>query len=285
MKLQSLSMKFLAVLILITILCTAPIAQTSEATVVQIPVEVISPKAPLSVEEKPIEIEIRKSSEVSRIEGCKDLCGDGICQEIVCMAIGCPCPETLTSCPTDCRTPTPAVQPVVAFPAEAKVEIDPTKENPISVNDMPIEFKTEEQSPKVYVEVKTAMPVPSAVVTISVDKESKLIRIEHENTTAITQDTIKVEDNGIKVETPKGYAAVNVLPAVATQVAVSRVSHEIKKIELKVLEEKPVYETVGERKARLLWLIPVTLSVKTTIDAQTGRVAKVEQPWWSFLTV
>jgi hypothetical protein len=34
---------------------------------------------------------------------CKDLCGDGICQEIVCMAIGCPCAETPESCPQDCK--------------------------------------------------------------------------------------------------------------------------------------------------------------------------------------
>lgn len=33
---------------------------------------------------------------------CKDLCGDGICQEIVCTAVGCPCPETPESCPQDC---------------------------------------------------------------------------------------------------------------------------------------------------------------------------------------
>jgi putative hemolysin len=33
---------------------------------------------------------------------CKDLCGDGICQKTVCEAIGCPCPETLESCPDDC---------------------------------------------------------------------------------------------------------------------------------------------------------------------------------------
>lgn len=35
-------------------------------------------------------------------ETCKDLCGDGECQEIVCMAIGCPCSETKDSCPQDC---------------------------------------------------------------------------------------------------------------------------------------------------------------------------------------
>lgn len=34
---------------------------------------------------------------------CKDLCGDGICQEIVCLAIGCPCAETSETCPKDCQ--------------------------------------------------------------------------------------------------------------------------------------------------------------------------------------
>lgn len=37
---------------------------------------------------------------------CKDLCGDGICQEIVCLAVGCPCAETKESCPEDCGTKT-----------------------------------------------------------------------------------------------------------------------------------------------------------------------------------
>ncbi len=34
---------------------------------------------------------------------CKDLCGDGACQEIVCMAVGCPCAESPKKCPEDCR--------------------------------------------------------------------------------------------------------------------------------------------------------------------------------------
>lgn len=33
---------------------------------------------------------------------CKDHCGDGVCQEMVCMAEGCPCAETAESCPQDC---------------------------------------------------------------------------------------------------------------------------------------------------------------------------------------
>ncbi|MEW6610246.1 MAG: hypothetical protein AB1352_01265 [Patescibacteria group bacterium] len=34
---------------------------------------------------------------------CKNLCGNGTCEEIVCMAIGCPCPETSSTCPQDCK--------------------------------------------------------------------------------------------------------------------------------------------------------------------------------------
>ena len=34
---------------------------------------------------------------------CKDLCGDGKCQEIVCMAVGCPCAESADTCPADCK--------------------------------------------------------------------------------------------------------------------------------------------------------------------------------------
>jgi hypothetical protein len=34
---------------------------------------------------------------------CEDLCGDGRCEEIVCMAVGCPCAESPSTCPSDCK--------------------------------------------------------------------------------------------------------------------------------------------------------------------------------------
>ncbi len=33
---------------------------------------------------------------------CVNKCGDGVCQEIVCQASGCPCAETKDSCAVDC---------------------------------------------------------------------------------------------------------------------------------------------------------------------------------------
>lgn len=34
---------------------------------------------------------------------CKNSCGDGVCQEIVCQAEGCPCAETKITCQQDCK--------------------------------------------------------------------------------------------------------------------------------------------------------------------------------------
>ncbi len=34
---------------------------------------------------------------------CVDMCGNGICEEMVCMGEGCPCAETPDSCPADCK--------------------------------------------------------------------------------------------------------------------------------------------------------------------------------------
>jgi len=34
---------------------------------------------------------------------CVDLCGDGVCQEVVCLGENCPCAETKESCPQDCQ--------------------------------------------------------------------------------------------------------------------------------------------------------------------------------------
>lgn len=36
---------------------------------------------------------------------CKDECGNGECQTMVCLGSGCPCAESPESCPADCATP------------------------------------------------------------------------------------------------------------------------------------------------------------------------------------
>jgi hypothetical protein len=47
--------------------------------------------------------EVQKLPNLNSKSNCKNLCGDGTCQEMVCMAIGCPCAESRTNCPQDCN--------------------------------------------------------------------------------------------------------------------------------------------------------------------------------------
>ncbi|MCF7820571.1 MAG: hypothetical protein K9M44_03835 [Candidatus Pacebacteria bacterium] len=45
----------------------------------------------------------KKIEKPAEQRGCIDKCGDGVCQEMTCMATTCPCSETAQSCPEDCN--------------------------------------------------------------------------------------------------------------------------------------------------------------------------------------
>ncbi len=56
---------------------------------------------------------------------CRDLCGNGKCEEVVCLGENCPCPETPKSCPADCnKTPIPPIpgEPCVNLCGNGKCE-------------------------------------------------------------------------------------------------------------------------------------------------------------------
>lgn len=44
-----------------------------------------------------------KERTTSPLGACENLCGDETCQEVVCMALGCPCAESPKTCPQDCK--------------------------------------------------------------------------------------------------------------------------------------------------------------------------------------
>jgi len=48
------------------------------------------------------QILVRPTAEASKRRLCSDLCGNGQCEEIVCMGEGCPCAENAKTCATDC---------------------------------------------------------------------------------------------------------------------------------------------------------------------------------------
>ena len=49
------------------------------------------------------------------------------------------------------------------------------------------------------------------------------------------------------------------------------------------LNEEGYYRVQSKKKARLFLLIPVREKVRTQIDAETGEIIKIRNPWWGFL--
>jgi len=49
------------------------------------------------------------------------------------------------------------------------------------------------------------------------------------------------------------------------------------------LDEEGYYRIQSKKKARLFFLIPVREKVRTQIDAETGEIIKIRNPWWGFL--
>ncbi len=75
---------------------------------------------------------------------------------------------------------------------------------------------------------------------------------------------------------------INILPEDA--IKISEIDKESAKIEFIEKYQKSVYSVVGMKQAKLLSIIPVSMEIKTEVDAETGRIISISNPWWSFLT-
>ncbi|MCS7123201.1 MAG: hypothetical protein RMJ17_01325 [Candidatus Aenigmarchaeota archaeon] len=235
-----------------------------------------------------IKIDIKKSKEIEHfIPGCKNLCGDGICQEIVCLAIGCPCPETSETCKEDCKE-LKELKPVITLQTDACIKISPLEEKPIIIDEKPVEFSGMEEVP-ILVEAKFTIPSKFNIteektsIRISLDKNKKIANLEINNVLITTKENLKIENSSLKIETKKRDVVVNITPELAKYIINNKEKlQEIKKIELKKFDDKVVYEINGLKKVKLFWLIPILINIKSNINVENGGIEKIEKSWWSF---
>jgi len=191
-------------------------------------------------------------------------------------------------------------QSIVSLPTTTSISISPTSAQAVSINEKPVEFTGVTETPTISVMIMATQTstVESAIsggavpsvqtptnVMISVNEQTKTATIQVANTVAVTQETIKVEQNMLKVQTSTGDVTVGIMPAVATQAAISVQEQTVEKIELKVVENKPVYEVDGTKDVKVIGIIPASMPITTQVSAETGQVIKTETPWWSFLVI
>ncbi len=145
-------------------------------------------------------------------------------------------------------------------------------------------------------EGKPAKKPPAAIRVVKPDERAASINVSLRKTagenTGILETTaaqaeysneMVVENSRVFMKTSAGKKQVNVLPEDAIKVSETPDKKSIKKIELREELQKPVYSVRGTKQSRLLFIVPVSIEVETTIDAETSDVISVNKPWWSFL--
>jgi hypothetical protein len=85
-----------------------------------------------------------------------------------------------------------------------------------------------------------------------------------------------------------GGARVNATSLVATDRAVRNAGargslERVERVDFDPSGPSPAYTVRGSRSGVLFFFLPVQLPVTATVNAKTGAVEKVDQPWWSFL--
>ncbi len=116
-------------------------------------------------------------------------------------------------------------------------------------------------------------------ISIEISKSVNGIVINSNGVSAETTQIIKIDNEGLKLDGKQ----VLLLPDDAVQQINDGSNAKVKEIGLKVIQDVPVYEIKLVQQAKILWIMPVEMDVKTTVNAQTGAVELVEKPWWSFL--
>lgn len=167
--------------------------------------------------------------------------------------------------------PTPAE---ITLPGGTLIRANPVPEDdkkPFEVNDIPSDFE----------KIDTTVNFGGKEKGVAVKTGTKELKIEIDNVIAITKKKIEIKDSNLYLETSAGLKQVKILPKQAS-IAFSEIT-EVKEIELKQEAAKPVYAVKGTKKAKLLFIFPVTVKIETKIDAENGEIIAVKKPWWSFL--
>ena len=175
---------------------------------------------------------------------------------------------------------------IIALPRAVSVKISPKQAEPILIDEKPVEFKGLEAAPALSLEVKTKListAPTTASVKIDIDEERKLTKIEVVDTVAITQEILKFEESTLKVETPKRDISLAILPDMVSQIVIANEQQKVEKIELKMVNQEPLYEVNGEKEEKIFWLIPAKIPITTQLSVETGEITKIKKPWWGYI--
>ena len=93
--------------------------------------------------------------------------------------------------------------------------------------------------------------------------------------------TLNVASKTFSVKTTQGVQEIKVLPAKSfAQINKKDKPDSLEKVSLTMEGDKLVFQADGSRSGKIFGFIPLTISIKTVVDAQNGEIVSVDKPWF-----
>ncbi len=164
------------------------------------------------------------------------------------------------------KPPLPPPQPIP--PSKPTVSVSPSDQ---STNDLvkPVEGE------------KTEAYVQNTKITIE-KKSEGVFTIVSGDTVMTTSLEVVSSSSKPYLKTPQGLKEIKNSPEEIKAKVADKVS-VINKIEIKEQNEKLLFYVSGVKKAKLLFIFPVSVKMEFQIDLEKGEIISIKKPWWSFL--
>ena len=115
------------------------------------------------------------------------------------------------------------------------------------------------------------------------NEASRQTMVETNNVPAIVKVSpncqLKLQDSRLFLHTNYRLLPVSVMP----DEAVSMLKVEPRRIELKVIDDKAVYEIQGVTHKKFLGFLSRDITIEAQVDAVTGEITNEQEPWWANL--
>lgn len=191
--------------------------------------------------------------------------------------------------------PTPIIVKTISTHKEVHVTVTPIKttrtEVPVNIvttpcrSVQPISVSPQESAGiKIAKEPKLTKKSQTARTQITLDKHNISLKENAENlilksngVAATTPLPIELDTTGVYVKIGDTRKEINILPDMLPKTA------KIKQIELKSIEQEPVYEIKATKESKILGLIPISMDIEIEVNSNNSKREITKKPWWSVL--
>lgn len=119
-------------------------------------------------------------------------------------------------------------------------------------------------------------------ISITIGNGSNNLVLNSNGVIVNTNLTLKFDSAGIYAQTRTGNVEILNLPETVAEIAGN---NSKKNIELKIVQEEPVYIIKETKDGKILGLFPASMDVEIQVNSNNSETKTIKEPWWSVFFV